>query len=62
MPAEYNSILFNSHNNIAIKETWGNKRKDQTKTQDVTDFSLKMPTTPGLSTSNHWGWAETLKK
>jgi hypothetical protein len=38
-----------------------NKRKDQTRTQDVTKFSLKMPTSPGLPTSNNWGWAEILK-
>jgi hypothetical protein len=38
-----------------------NKRKDQTRTQDVTKFSLKMPTSPGFPTSNNWGWAEILK-
>jgi hypothetical protein len=37
------------------------KRKDQTKTQDVTEFGLKMTTSPGLSTPNNWGWAEILK-
>jgi hypothetical protein len=41
MAAEYNSIWFNSHKNIAIKEKWEKKRKDQTKTQDVTEFGLK---------------------
>jgi hypothetical protein len=40
---------------------WENKRKDQTRTRDITEFGLKMPTSPGLSTSNNWGWAETLK-
>jgi hypothetical protein len=54
-------IQFNSHNNIAIKEIWEKKRIDQTRTQDVTEFDLKMPTSPGLSTSNNWGWADTLK-
>jgi hypothetical protein len=58
---EYNSIRFNSHKNIAIKEMWEKKRKDQTRTQDVTKFSLKLPMSPGLSTSNNWGWAEILK-
>jgi hypothetical protein len=61
MAAEYNSIRFNSHKNIAIKEMWEKKRKDQTRTQDVTEFGLKIPTFPGLSTSNNWGWVETLK-
>jgi hypothetical protein len=37
------------------------KRKNQTRTQDVTEFGLKMPTSLGLSTSNNWGWAEILK-
>jgi hypothetical protein len=61
MTAEYNLIQFNSHKNIAIKEIWENKRKDQTRTQDVTEFGLKMPTSPELSSSNNWGWAEILK-
>jgi hypothetical protein len=61
MAAEYNLIRFNSHKNIAIKEMWEKKRKDQTRTQDVTEFGLKRPMSPGLSTSNNWGWAETLK-
>jgi hypothetical protein len=61
MTAEDNSIRFNSHNNIAIKEMRDKKRKDQTRTQNVTEFDLKMPTSPGLPTSNNWGWAETLK-
>jgi hypothetical protein len=58
MAAEYNSIWLNSHKNIAIKKMW---EKNQTRTQDVTEFGLKMPMSPGLSTSNNWGWAETLK-
>jgi hypothetical protein len=61
MTAEYNSIRFNSHKNIAIKEMWEKKRKDQIRIQDVMELGLKMPTSPGLSTSNNWGWAETLK-
>jgi hypothetical protein len=60
MTAKYNLIRFNSHKNIAIKEIWEKKRKEQTRTQDVTEFGLKMATTSGLSTSNNWGWAETL--
>jgi hypothetical protein len=61
MAAEYNSIQFNSHKNITIKEIWEKKRKHQIRTQDVTEFGLKMPTSLGLSTSNKWGWAKTLK-
>jgi hypothetical protein len=40
---------------------WEKKRKDQTRTQDVTEFGLKMPMSPGLSTSNNWVWAKILK-
>jgi hypothetical protein len=61
MTAEYNLIQLNSHKNTTIKEIWEKKRKDQTRSQDVTEFGLKMPTSPGLSTSKNWGWAETLK-
>jgi hypothetical protein len=61
MAAEYNLIWFNSQKNIAIKEMWEKKRKDQTRTQDVMEFGLKMSTSPGLSTSNNWDWAEPLK-
>jgi hypothetical protein len=57
--SEKNSIWFNSHKNIAIKEIW--EKKNQTRTQNVTEFGLKMPTSPGLPTSNNWDWAETLK-
>jgi hypothetical protein len=39
MAAEYNLIWFNSHKNIAIKEMW--EKKDQTRTQDVTEFGFK---------------------
>jgi hypothetical protein len=41
MTAEDGSIQFNSHKDIAIKEIREKKRKDQTRTQDVTEFSLK---------------------
>jgi hypothetical protein len=61
MTTKYNSIRFNSHKNIAINEIWEKKIKDQTRTQDITEFGLKMSTSPGLSTSNNWGWTETLK-
>jgi hypothetical protein len=61
MTVEYNLIRFNSHKNIAIEEIWEKKRKYQTRTQDVTEFGLKMLTSPVLSTSNNWGWAKTLK-
>jgi hypothetical protein len=53
MAAEDNSIQFNSHKNIAIKEMRENKRKDQTRIQDVTEFGLKMPMSLGLPTSNN---------
>jgi hypothetical protein len=41
MVAEDNLIQFNSHKNIAIKEMREKKRKDQIRTQDVTEFSLQ---------------------
>jgi hypothetical protein len=41
MAAEYNLIRFNSHKNIAIKEIWEKKIKDQTRTQDVTEFGFR---------------------
>jgi hypothetical protein len=41
MTAEYNLIWFNSHKNIVIKEMWEKKRKDQIRTQDVTEFDFK---------------------
>jgi hypothetical protein len=61
MAAENNSIRFNSHKNIAIKEMREKKRKDQIRTQGVIKFGLKMSTSLGFSTSNNWGWAEILK-
>jgi hypothetical protein len=61
MAAEYNLIRFTSHKNIAIKKCEKRKRKDQTRTQNITEFGLKMPTSSRLSTSNNWVWAEILK-
>jgi hypothetical protein len=61
MAAKNNLIRFNSHKNITIKEVREKKRKYQTRTQDVTEFGLKMPTCPGLLTSNNWGWAKIVK-
>jgi hypothetical protein len=61
MTAENNLIQFNSHKNITIKEMREKKIIDQTRTQDVTEFGLKMPTSPGLPTSNNWGWVKILK-
>jgi hypothetical protein len=40
MISKYNLIQFNSYKNIVIKEIWEKKRKDQTRTQDVTEFGL----------------------
>jgi hypothetical protein len=40
MEVENNSIRFNSHKNIAIKEM-REKKKNQIRTQNVTEFSLK---------------------
>jgi hypothetical protein len=53
MTVEDNSIQFNSHKNIVIKEIREKKRKDQIRTQNVIEFGLKMPTSPGFSTSNN---------
>jgi hypothetical protein len=41
MAVEENSIQFNSHKNIAIKELREKKRKNQIRTQDITEFGLK---------------------
>jgi hypothetical protein len=41
MTTEDNSIRFNSHKNIVNKEMRENKRKDQTRIQDVAEFDLK---------------------
>jgi hypothetical protein len=47
-------IQFNS---IRFSQEYSNQRnmrkKNQTRTQDVTEFGLKMPTSPGPSTSNN---------
>jgi hypothetical protein len=40
MAAECNLNQFNSHKNIAIKKIWEKKRKDQSRTQDVTEFGF----------------------
>jgi hypothetical protein len=40
MAAEDNSIQFNSHKKLAIEEM-REKKKNQTRTQDVTEFGLK---------------------
>jgi hypothetical protein len=48
---QFNSI--HSHKNIAIKEMREKKRKYQTKTHDVTELGLKMPTSSGLLTFNN---------
>jgi hypothetical protein len=57
---QFNLIQFSQE--YSNQRNMRKKRKNQTRTQDVTEFGLKMPTSPGLSTSNNWGWAETLKK
>jgi hypothetical protein len=58
MAAEDNSIWFNSHKNIAIKEI----KKRSNKNTKYNGVRLKMPMSPGLPTSNNLCWAETLKK
>jgi hypothetical protein len=57
---QFNSIQF-SQEYSKQRNMRRKKRKDQIRTQDVTESGLKMATSPGLSTSNNWGWAETLK-
>jgi hypothetical protein len=59
MTTEDNSIRFNFHKKIAIKEMRGKKRSN--KNTRCNRVQLKMPTSPELPTSNNWGWAETLK-
>jgi hypothetical protein len=56
---QLNSIQFSREYSNQRNER-KRKRKDQTRTQDVMKFGLKMPTSPGLSTSNNWGWAKIL--
>jgi hypothetical protein len=43
MATKDNLIQFNFHKNITIKEMRENKRKDQIRTQDVTEFGLQCP-------------------
>jgi hypothetical protein len=59
MTGEDNLIRFNSHKNIAIKETTGKKRSN--KNTRCNGVRLTMPTSSGLPTSNNRGWTETLK-
>jgi hypothetical protein len=61
MAAKDNSIQFNSHHNIVIKEMREKKKKRSNKNTRCNGVRLKMPTSPGLPTSNNWDWAETLK-
>jgi hypothetical protein len=56
---QFNSIQFSQE--YSNQRNKRKEKKDQTRTQDVTEFGLKMPTSPELSTSNNWGWAEILK-
>jgi hypothetical protein len=57
---EDNLIQFNSHMNVAIKQT-REKKKRSNKNTRCNEVRLTMPTSPGLPTFNNWGWAETLK-
>jgi hypothetical protein len=50
---QFNTIQFSQE--YSNQKIWEKKRKDQTRTQDVTEFGLKMPTSSGLSISNNWG-------
>jgi hypothetical protein len=59
MAAEDTSVRFNSHKNITIKEMKENKRSNKNTICNRVRF--KMSTSLGLSISNNWGWAETLK-
>jgi hypothetical protein len=61
MAAENNSIRFNSHKNVAINEMREEKKKRLNKNTRCNGVRLKMPTSPGLLTSNNWDWAEILK-
>jgi hypothetical protein len=62
MAAEYNLNQFNSHKNIEIKEIWEKKRKDQSRTQDLTEFDFKNAYVSETLNSNIWGWDGILKK
>jgi hypothetical protein len=48
---QFNSIQFSQEYNN--KKNVRKKIKDQTKTQNVMEFGLKIHTSPGLSTSNN---------
>jgi hypothetical protein len=56
---QFNSIQFSQE--YSNQRNMRKKKKKSKRTQDVTEFGLKMPTSPGHSTSNNWGWAEILK-
>jgi hypothetical protein len=56
---QFNTIQFSQE--YSNQRNMRKEKKDQTRTQDVTKFGLKMATSQGLSNSNYWGWAETLK-
>jgi hypothetical protein len=62
MAAEYDLNQFNSHKNIASKEMWEKKVKIKQKHKMYRSSALIMPTSPGPSTSNNWGWADIFKK
>jgi hypothetical protein len=49
---QFNTIQFSQEYNNK-KNVRKKKRKDQSITQYVTEFGLKMSTSPGLSTSNN---------
>jgi hypothetical protein len=53
MTTENNLIQFNSHKNIAIKETREKKNKKSNKNTRCNGVRLIMPTSPGLPTSNN---------
>jgi hypothetical protein len=48
---QFNLIQFSQE--YSNQRNMRKERKNQTRTQDVTEFGLKMPTSPGLSTSNN---------
>jgi hypothetical protein len=48
---QFNSIQFSQE--YSNQRNVRKEKKDQIRTQDVTEFGLKMPTSPELSTSNN---------
>jgi hypothetical protein len=56
---QFNSIQFSQEYSNQKNER--KKKKNQTRTQYVTEFELKMLTSPEFLTSNNWNWAEILK-